>query len=212
MEKSIESIWKKGFLDSEALVAPKVNNLYNRKSKTIIEKLNRMMKVNIYAILIFASLNMVLYAVLGTPFAGIFILSLSMWLCWVSVKKGKNLKAIDTSLNSYDYLKAYDNWLKTAISGNVKMMRFLYPLIFLASLMPIVHALKVGEATSNAIANSGFHLTYGIPTFAWVIAIAIAILIYAFGGKIYNWDLNMVYGRVFRKLETMIVEMEELRN
>ena len=31
MEKSIESIWKQGFLNSDALVAPKLNNLYNQK-------------------------------------------------------------------------------------------------------------------------------------------------------------------------------------
>ena len=28
MEKSIESIWKEGFLKSDALVAPKLNDLY----------------------------------------------------------------------------------------------------------------------------------------------------------------------------------------
>ena len=50
MEKSIETIWNKGFLDSDTLVVPKLNNLYNKKSKTITDKLKRMMKINIHEV------------------------------------------------------------------------------------------------------------------------------------------------------------------
>jgi len=38
MEKSIETIWKEGFLESDALVAPKLNDLYNQKSIHIVDK------------------------------------------------------------------------------------------------------------------------------------------------------------------------------
>ena len=212
MGKSIETIWKKGFLDSEALVAPKLNDLYNQKSKTIIDKLKRMMKVNIYVIMVFAFLNWGLYTALGTPYTGVFIFFLFMGVCWTSVKKVRTMKNIDVSLSSYDYLKSCNSWFKMAISNNTKIMRFFYPLVFLASLMPIVHALRLGEVTNVAILNSGFHLVYGIPTFTWVIAIVIAVLFYVFGGKIYKWDVDLAYSRIFRKLENMIAEMEELRN
>ena len=118
---------------------------------------------------------------------------------------------IDAGLSSYDYLKSFDSWLKMAISNNIKVMRFFYPLIFLAALMPIVHALKATEITNEAILNSGFYLIYGIPAFIWTIALVIAVLIYVFGGKIYQWDVNLVYGRIFKKLEIMMADMEELR-
>ena len=78
--------------------------------------------------------------------------------------------------------------------------------------MPIIHALKSGEVTSTAISNSGFDLIYGIPTFAWIISFVIAILMYVFGGKIYQWDVNLFYGRIFKKLESMIADMEALKN
>ena len=212
MEKSIETIWNKGFLDSDTLVVPKLNNLYNQKSKTITDKLKRMMKINIYVIIIFAILNLGLYAALGTPYAGAFIFFLLMGVCWKSMIQAKTMKNIDTSLSSYEYLKSFDSWLKIAISNSSKVMRFFYPLVFLAALMPIVHALKSGDVTNSAILNSGFHLIYGIPTFAWIIAIVIAVLMFVFGGKIYKWDVNLVYKRIFIKLENMIAEMEELRN
>ena len=50
MEKSIESIWKQGFLDNNAMVAPKLNNLYNQKSIHIIDKFKRMFKINLNAL------------------------------------------------------------------------------------------------------------------------------------------------------------------
>lgn len=211
MEKSIETIWKKGFLESDALVAPKINNLYSQKSKTIIDRLKRMMKINTYVIAIFAVLNTGLYAFLGTPYTGLFLFFLFMVACWVSIRQEKSLKNIDINLSSYEYLKSFNDRLKSAISGNAKAMRFLYPLAFIACLMPIVHSLKKVDVTREAILNSGLHLTYGIPTVAWAVAILIAIVMYIFGKKIYYWDVNLVYNRIFKKIESMINEMEELR-
>jgi hypothetical protein len=33
-----------------------------------------------------------------------------------------------------------------------------------------------------------------------------------FSDKIYRWDVRLMYGRVFDKLEETIAEMEELKN
>ena len=54
MEKSIETIWKKGFLKNDALLAPKLNNLYDQKSIDIVDKFKRMYKINIIALMAFA--------------------------------------------------------------------------------------------------------------------------------------------------------------
>ena len=47
MEKSIESIWKEGFLKDDALVAPKLNDLYNQKSIHLLDKFEKMYKLNL---------------------------------------------------------------------------------------------------------------------------------------------------------------------
>jgi hypothetical protein len=36
-------------------------------------------------------------------------------------------------------------------------------------------------------------------------------LTFYFSGRIYRWDVGLIYGRVFRKLEETIAEMEELK-
>ncbi|NCQ11343.1 MAG: hypothetical protein GW809_04175 [Bacteroidetes bacterium] len=211
MEKSIESIWKDGFLKKDALVAPKINELYKQKSIHIIDKIKRMMKMNLYAIFGFAVINSGIYVALGTPITGIVIFFLLMGVCWVSIKQAKTLKNIDSNLSSYDYIMTFRTWLNLAISNNSKVMRFIYPLAFLAALMPIIHALKTVKVTQEAITQSSLHLMYGIPTVMWLIAIAIAGAMFVYGDKIYKWDVSLVYSRVFQKLDELIADMEELK-
>ena len=45
MEKSIETIWKQGFISPESLIAPELNNLYNKKSIHLVDKFKRMFTV-----------------------------------------------------------------------------------------------------------------------------------------------------------------------
>jgi len=54
MKKSIETIWKEGFLKNDALIAPKINNLYTQKSIDIVEKFKKMYKINRIGIILFA--------------------------------------------------------------------------------------------------------------------------------------------------------------
>ena len=67
MEKSIEDIWKEGFLKSDALIAPKVNNLYNKKSIDIIDKFKRMFKINLIVIVAFAFASLIMSFLNGVP-------------------------------------------------------------------------------------------------------------------------------------------------
>jgi hypothetical protein len=50
MEKSIEAIWKEGFLNEKSLVAPKINDLYNQKSKDLVDRMKRMYRNNLIAL------------------------------------------------------------------------------------------------------------------------------------------------------------------
>ena len=124
MEKSIETIWKEGFLKSDALVAPKLNDLYNQKSKHLVDKYKRMFKINLIAIVAGSLLFLVASFVIGIPVTGIgFFLILSVVVI-VNRKLLPGLEKIDKSENSYQYLKAFDSWLQEQLSLNRKMARF----------------------------------------------------------------------------------------
>ena len=122
------------------------------------------------------------------------------------------MEKIDNSLSSYEYLKSFDGWLKVVISKNIRIMRFFYPLVFLASMAPIWYALNNGDETRKIIENvPDIYMVFGIPVF-WLLGLFLVVgLMALFGGAIYKWDLNLVYGRVFRKLDEIIADMEELK-
>ena len=212
MEKSIESIWKEGFLENDALVAPKLNELYNQKSKHITDKLKRMFKLNLYAIVIMALLVLIGYSLLGVPFAGLFIALMLMGVFGLALQQGKSIETIEHSMTSYEYLKAFNNWLRAIITSNVKVMRFFYPLVFLGSMAPIWYAIKNGEVTAQILEESDMSMLFGFPLVGLIAVGAVMGLMVIFGGAIYRWDVNLVYGRVFRKLESLVQDMEELRN
>ena len=65
MEKSIETIWKEGFLNNDALLAPQVNNLYHKKSNHIVDKFKRMFKFNLIAILIGSFALLIISFIIG---------------------------------------------------------------------------------------------------------------------------------------------------
>ena len=71
MEKSIENIWKEGFLKSDALLVPKINDLYNKKSIHIIDKFRRMFKINLIAIVVFSFVFSIVSYFVGIPLMGV---------------------------------------------------------------------------------------------------------------------------------------------
>lgn len=218
MEKSIENIWKEGFLKKDALIAPKINNLYNQKSIHIIDKFKRMFKINLIAIIAFSFVFLVVSIFVGIPWMGIiFFIALSV-LVFINKKLLNDLEKIEKGVSSYQYLKAFNDWIKKQISINVKISKFLYPIIFISFIIGFwfkeAEGMPLGERLVIEILY-GFpdiYLVFGIPLLGIVIVIIILILLATFGGGIYKWDLNLVYGRVFKKLEQLLTDMEHLNS
>jgi len=218
MERSIENIWKEGFLKSDALVAPKINNLYNQKSIHIIDKFKRMFKINLIAIVVFSFVFLIVSFFVGIPITGVmFFITLSI-LVFINKKLLNGLEKIDLGISSYQYLKVFNQWVKKQVSINEKISKFLYPIIFISMILGFWFKDAQGMPLGKRLVNEvliGFpdiYLVYGIPLIGIVIALIMTILLGFFGGQIYKWDLNIVYGRVFRKLKELMNDIESLRS
>ena len=218
MEKSIENIWKEGFLKSDALVAPKINNLYNQKSIHIIDKFKRMFKINLIAIVVFSFGFLIVSFFVGIPITGVmFFITLSI-LVFINKKLLNGLDKIDMGISSYQYLKVFNQWVKKQVSINEKISKFLYPIIFISMILGFwfkdAQGMALGKRLVNEVLKAfpDIYLVYGIPLIGIVIALLITILLGFFGGRIYKWDLNIVYGRVFRKLKELMTDIESLRS
>lgn len=200
MKKSIEAIWKDGFLSSDALLVPKLNNLYDQKSKLTIDKFNRRFKINLRAIVVGSIIVLAVSFLIRIPVMGILLFFIANAIVIINRKLQKELPEIDVQTNSYEYITAFDYWLKKQLAINSKLARIYYPLIFLSVVLGLWFSSEFQNMTAHAI--SIFWL-FGI--------LIIAGILSYFGGVIYKWDVNMVYGDILKKLDEIIADMEELR-
>jgi hypothetical protein len=212
MKNSIEVIWKEGFLNENSLVAPKINDLYNQKSKDLVDKMERMYRINLIAIVIMSIVFPIMYYFLEVIWQGVATSILLLLTAWYSIRQKGSIKALDRGATSLDYLKSFDRLLKDALSKSEKVLRFTYPLYFLIAISTMWSAWNKGPLTSKMYQEYPEVIFIGsVPLFALIIVGVATLLMFYFSGRIYRWDVRLIYGRIFRKLEETIAEMEELK-
>ena len=217
MEKSIESIWKDGFLNNDALVAPKLNDLYNQKSIDIVDKFRRMYKINIIGIIVFALIFLPIAIITKIPYMGMPMFILFLTIAFFGSKFKKKLDNINKNQNSYQYLKTFDNWTKEMIMFNTKLSRYLYPYVFLSMVAGFWFGSFGGNIPGIDLVNKllidhpDMIMVFGVPLFGWIGVIIVVTLLSFFGGRIGKWDVNIGYGRILRRLDTLLKDMEELK-
>jgi hypothetical protein len=212
MTQSIEQIWQKGFLDNNSLVAPKINDLYNKKSQNIIDKLKRMFVINIHAITVGAVIILAALTYQGAPILGGFLFVLFILLVVIGKKQLKILEKLDKNVSSYHYIKAFDTWLKEVMTQYIKIYTYLYPAAFIAVMIRL-RISEDGERVINGLVNSfpNHFLIAGTPWFVLITLSVVTGLLAYFAGPIYRADMYTAYGRSVNKLGEIIADMEELR-
>ncbi|MDW3193741.1 MAG: hypothetical protein R8G66_15325 [Cytophagales bacterium] len=213
MERSIESIWKEGFLNTETLNTPKINNLYSQKSLHIVERFKRMGKRNLYGIVIGAVVLFLYTLWVKIAWVGAFIVLLLSYLIWVGKRQAKELEHIQYGASSYIYLCSFNHWLQNAIEEYRRIYRYIYPILFLSIIVGMLYAELPGfESLITRIMNDpNTTLVQGLPIF-WILPISTFIIAAFFLSEfLYKFDLNAIYGGIFRKLEELLQDMEELR-
>ncbi len=211
MEKSIESIWKEGFLQKNAMVVPKLNNLYNKKSIHIIDKFKRMFKINLNALIVFSFVVLPVSFFVKIPVMGIMMFILFNVIVIINKRLLKGLDKIDKNVNSYQYLKSFDTWMQEQIAINVKMSSYIYPYVFIAMVSGFWFSNDIRETSNRILGNYQPDMIYGMPIYWMASMFVIIILLAIFGGRIYKLDLKIVYGGLLKKIAELISDMEDLR-
>jgi len=212
MSHSIEEIWKKGFINNDALIAPKINDLYSQKSKNIVDKFEVMFKWNLIGLVVFALLVLTYLSFEGFPYLGIFISALLMSLVVRGRKEQASLALLDKNVSSYQYLKSFDTWMKDLMTVYAKIYSFFYPALFLSIALQFYFTEFGQKAIHGLISHfPETPLLLSIPLYLLLAVVAFAGLLFYFSGPLYRLDFNSLYGRMFKKLEELISDMEELR-
>lgn len=212
MTKSIEAMWKEGFVNEAHLIAPKVNDLYNRKSENIVDKLKNMFDMNIKSIIVGSVIMLVMMSLIGAPFLGLYICCLLLPLVVIAKKELKKTVNLSKGQSSYDYLMSFNNWLKSSIDTYSGYYKIFYPLFFLGMAVQAVVSRAGGKLIAMLVEKLPTDIVLlGLPYYL-IVAITIVTLIFSrYAEAIYHWDLSIVYGRQFKKLDELIADMEELR-
>jgi hypothetical protein len=212
MTKSIEAMWKEGFVNEAQLTAPKINDFYNRKSENMVDKLKSMFDMNIKAIMVGCVIMFVIMSLIGAPFLGLYICCLISPLIFISKKELEKTVNLSKGQSSYDYLVNFNNWLQSSIDTYSGYYKLFYPLFFLGMAIQAVVSKAGGKVIALLVENIPTDIMLlGLPYYL-IVAIAIVTLFFArYAEAIYRWDLSIVYGRQFKKLEELIADMEELR-
>ena len=212
MTKSIEMMWKKGFVNEANLTAPKVNDLYNRKSQNIVDKLQDMFAINIKAIMVGSVIMLVMMSLIGAPFLGLYILCLLMPLIIIAKSELKKSVNLSKGQSSYDYLMSFNNWLQSSIKTYSGYYKIFYPMFFFGMATQGVVS-KVGGKLIALLVESfpTDIIILGQPYYVIAVLALITLIAARYAEALYRLDLNIVYGRQFKKLEELITDMEELR-
>lgn len=216
MEKSIENIWNQGFLDEGALVAPKINKLYEAKSINTIDKFRSMYHKNYWFIWLLLLVNLFGTYVMTNIYLGIYMAALFVPMLVISKKQIKIMDGINPNESSYLYLKTFDGWLQKMIADFRLVYRFFYPLYFIG-IVSFLALINTGDDSEHIpflyrlLQSEQVFKIGGIPVI-WVSSVLLLTGIVAyFSPKLYMFDIRIVYGRLMDRLSSMLKEMEELR-
>jgi len=201
MEKSIETIWNEGFLNSGELLVPKLNNLYNQKSNLVVEKFKKTYRVDSMLLIPFALLFAVGFGYFGHVDVGTYGMILILSLFFLNLKRLKALEVIDIKANSFEYLVSFRNGVKDNIRFYTRLMRIGVPIAILPSYWLFFRKMEKYHEFISTV-----NLLYVI-----LAVIIICLILSVVGVLAVKLDTRIIYGKLIRKMDEMISEMEELR-
>lgn len=199
MEKSIENIWKEGFKAEENLSAPRISNLYKRKSKLIIQQINRKTKKDNLSLIPVALIIFGILVFFDEIIIGIYAVVLILTLFFVNKKMLRNLDKFDIKTNTYDYLITYRDQIKIIIKNSTWIAGLGFPLAIIPAYWMFFDGTK--------IMTNFKELTLGVEV---LIIVGLALIFSLFGILGYRLSTRMVYGGLLERLESTIEDMEEL--
>lgn len=204
MDKSIHKIWNEAFINETSLIAPKINNLYNQKSKSIIHKIKRTYEIDNKGLIPMALLVALGGFIVSEAIIGLYGSFLILCLYFFNSNLLKRFTKIDVKSDNLTYLKSYRNIITEVTKATKKLFVFAIPLAVL-SIFILAYAIKETSFLSKFIASDSSTIEIiGV-------GIAIAFTVSLIGIIVYYLSTKIVYGTHISKLDDIIREMEALK-
>lgn len=202
MEESIKHIWAKGFLNSEELKAPKINDLYTRKSALTIGKIKKAYTLDVLLGEISVTIFVITLAFLGYYTTAISISTIYTLMHFYYKSILKPLETINIETNSYEYLTTYKNKFGLVNKKRRFFMTIYFPFIWILLMYIFYNESGLYEKIIKSI--FGTLNNYSIFIFSYL-TISITMLIIAYLSE------KVMYNNSLKKIDEIIADMEVLR-
>ncbi|WP_298512263.1 hypothetical protein [uncultured Kordia sp.] len=204
MEKSIEHIWKEGFMSTETLVAPRIENLYNQKSQHLGDKIMRVIHAEPQTLLLMAVIFFIgNYAIGNSLWSGSIA---SIWcIIWyfITKKQVQKIEVATKETNCYDFLKSLHRLLLQRKAATARLLWIAAP----AMLVPLVIYTYYNQYDKN------FGEIFGLESLnypnEWLFAFIPLGTIFTIA--IYHIAFKTGYGPILNKLSQLISDIERLK-
>ncbi|WP_299161422.1 hypothetical protein [uncultured Tenacibaculum sp.] len=204
MEKSIEKIWTEAFINEQSLIAPKINNLYNQKSKSIINKIKRTYEIDNKGLIPMAIIVVIGMALLSEVTIGLYAAFLILCLYFFNSKLLSKFKTIDVKSDNLTYLKQYRHIISLIMKSTKRLFVFAIPAAIL-SIFILAFNIKEKSFLSKFISSDTSLLQ--IISVGFIVAICVS----AIGILVYTISTKILYATHISKLDDLIKEMDDLK-
>ncbi|KAB1155355.1 hypothetical protein F7018_12845 [Tenacibaculum aiptasiae] len=204
MEKSIEKIWTEAFINEQSLIAPKINNLYNQKSKSIINKIKRTYEIDNKGLIPMAIIVVIGMTLLSEVIIGLYAAFLILCLYFFNSNQLKKFKDIDVKSDNLSYLKQYRYIINIIMKSTKKLFVFAIPVAVL-SIFILAYNLKEKSFLSKFISSDTSLLK--MISVGFLIAVCVSVI----GFVVYNISTKILYATQISKLDDLIKEMDQLK-
>lgn len=205
MEKSIEKIWNDAFISEQSLIAPKVIDIYNKKSKSIIHKIKRTYEFDNKGLLPMAGIVIIGGILLSETIIAAYGAFLILCLYIFNSKLLSRFNTIDVKSDNLTYLKNYRNIITSVTNTTKKLFIFAIPIAVL-SIFILAYNIKETSFLSKFISEDT--TLFQMAGIGLVVAITVGII----GIIAFKISTKILYGTLVSKLDDIIKEIESLKS
>lgn len=205
MEKSIEIIWKEGFLQEKELSVPVINDIYNQKSQLAIEKILQRMKTEYRAIIPLSFFFFIINWTMGSSiWWGLLLAANCAFWYFIGKRQYDSAKEIHFETNCYDYLVSFREKLTRILNYNLRLILISIPVLLLPMLVYTYYK-QEGKTLGEVLGatNLDIHL-------AFIFLFIPAMMLFAY--FFFRFMSRLMYGNMRIRMEMLIQDMKKLKS
>ena len=201
MDKSIEETWSKGFQDEKYLIPPVIDDLYTKKSILTVDKLKSFSKKDNWSIIPLSIITLIFFIIKSNLLFGLYISSLMLSLFFLNRKKLKFLNTINTSQSCFQYLGKLQEMIKNNMKFTTRLLGVGLPFFGYLGLCIFIFESNRGNFILETYSSKQLLIK------------SVIILMYLSVIGIISFRLTnyLVYGRLIKKIDEMINELDLLK-